>query len=257
MVSDLKEKQNKDEKQLKDDSVKQVNETIQAKTEKTLKPENPSSKTTKQVRKKVKKSEDAIEEEIIADLNDNKKEGTDIEITEEIIDEEKIEGKPVSVPKGSRRGNKAVMIELEKTKELAKENEDKYKRLLAEFENARQRNEKESSRLYDYGSKDVLEKLLPVIDNFERAIGSITENEKESSIAKGVELIFKQMIEVMTGVGVRAMEATGQSFNPEFHNAVMHIEDETLGENVVVEEMQKGYMYKDQVLRYSMVKVAN
>lgn len=189
-------------------------------------------------------------------------EGTDVRIdeVEEVSadDPEKaMEAKPKPVPKGSRRGSKSLMIELEKAKELAQGNEDKYKRLLAEFDNARQRNEKESKKMYDIGAKEVLEKLLPVVDNFERALGSIPEEDKDRAFEQGIDKIYRQLMVSLEDVGVVPMNAEGTSFNPDFHNAVMHIEDEQYEENIVVEEMQKGYMYKDQVLRHSMVKVAN
>ena len=189
-------------------------------------------------------------------------EGTNVNINEtEKVSEDDAEAveaaKPKPVPKGSRRGSKALQVELEKTKELAKENEEKYKRLLAEFENARVRNEKESKKLYDIGAKDALEKLLPVVDNFERAIASIPEEDKDRSFEQGVDMIYKQLMTSLEGIGVVPMNAEGKNFDPELHNAVIHVEDENFDENIVVEEMQKGYMYKDQVLRHSMVKVAN
>ncbi len=205
-----------------------------------------------------KTSADEVTEDIrVEDTPVN--EGTEVAINqEENVSEEKAEeAKPKPVPKGSRRGSKSLMIELEKTKELAKDNEEKYKRLLAEFENARQRNEKESKKMYDIGAKEVLEKLLPVVDNFERALASVPEEDRNRSFEQGVDMIYKQLISSLEGVGVVAMNAQGKEFNPDLHNAVIHIEDDSFGENVVAEEMQKGYMYKDQVLRHSMVKVAN
>lgn len=134
---------------------------------------------------------------------------------------------------------------------------DKVKRQLAEFENFRNRTEKEKSQMYAIGAKDVIEKILPVVDNFERGIKSIPEEEKESPVASGMEMIYKQLMTVLTDLGVTPIEAVGQEFDPNLHNAVMHVEDEGLGENVVAEEFQKGYKYKDAVLRHSMVKVAN
>lgn len=186
-------------------------------------------------------------------------EGTDVKVdeVEQVAPENAEAAKPKPVSKGNRRGSKALQMELDKTKELAKDNEEKYKRLLAEFENARQRNEKESKRMYDIGAKEVLEKLLPVVDNFERALASIPEEDKERAFEQGVDRIYKQLMVSLEGVGVTPMNAEGQEFNPDLHNAVIHVEDENFGENVVAEEMQKGYMYKDQVLRHSMVKVAN
>ena len=134
---------------------------------------------------------------------------------------------------------------------------DKVKRQLAEFENFRNRTEKEKSQLYMVGARDVIEKLLPVVDNFERGLKSIPEDQKDGPVASGMEMIYKQLITVLTDLGVTPIEAVGQEFDPNFHNAVMHAEDAELGENTVSEEFQKGYKYKDAVLRHSMVKVVN
>ena len=134
---------------------------------------------------------------------------------------------------------------------------DKVKRQLAEFENFRNRTEKENSQMYMVGARDVIEKLLPVVDNFERGLKSIPEDQKDGPVASGMEMIYKQLITVLTDLGVTPIEAVGQEFDPNFHNAVMHAEDEELGENTVSEEFQKGYKYKDAVLRHSMVKVVN
>lgn len=134
---------------------------------------------------------------------------------------------------------------------------DKYQRLMAEFENARKRTAKEAVQRYDMGAMGVLEKLLPVIDNFERGLDAVSEEEKDSAFVQGIQQIYKQLVAVMEDLGVTPMDATGKEFDANLHNAVMHVEDEELGENVVAEEMQKGYMYKENVLRHSMVKVAN
>lgn len=207
------------------------------------------------------KKEETVEEVKAVD-DEPVQEGTDVKIDEvEEVKEGDTEAceaaKPKPVPKGSRRGSKALMLELERTKELAQGNEEKYKRLLAEFENARQRNEKESKKMYDIGAKDVLEKLLAVVDNFERALASVPEEDKTRPFEEGIDKIYRQMMVTLEGIGVKPMNAEGTQFDPELHNAVIHVDDENLGENVVAEEMQKGYMYKDQVLRHSMVKVAN
>lgn len=213
--------------------------------------------------KKVKQtSADEIVEELNVTEDAPVSEGTDVNInvTQEVSADnpDAVEAAmPKPVPKGSRRGSKAIQLELERAKELAQDNEDKYKRLLAEFENARQRTEKESKKMYDIGAKEVLEKLLPVVDNFERAIMMIPEEDKDRSFEQGVDMIYKQLITTLEGVGVSPMNAVGKEFDPELHNAVIHVEDDNFGENIVAEEMQKGYMYKDQVLRHSMVKVAN
>ena len=134
---------------------------------------------------------------------------------------------------------------------------DKLKRQLAEFENFRNRTDKEKSQMYAVGAKDVIEKILPVIDNFERGLKSIPEDQKGGPVASGMEMIYKQLITVLSDLGVTPIEAVGQEFDPNLHNAVMHAEDEGLGENIVAEEFQKGYKYKDSVVRHSMVKVAN
>ena len=185
-------------------------------------------------------------------------EGTQVFVdeVEEIKPEEADVKRPKTIPKKDRRGSKAVMKELEAMRELAEGNKEKYTRLLAEFDNMRARNDKENKKMFDYGAMDALEKLLPVVDNFERALDNVSEEEK-TGFEQGIEMIYKQLIEYMKSLGVEAMNAAGQEFNPDFHNAVIHVEDENYGENIIVEEMQKGYMYKDAVLRHAMVKVAN
>ena len=159
--------------------------------------------------------------------------------------------------KTKKKSARALEIELKKSEEKLADITDKYQRLMAEFENARKRNAKEQSRMYDIGAKEVLGKLLPVVDNFERGLDALSEEEKEGAFAQGIEKIYQQLMTVFDEIGVKAMDAAGKEFNPDFHNAVMHVEDEEFGENQVVEEFQKGYMYKDSVLRHSMVKVAN
>ncbi|MCD8249532.1 MAG: nucleotide exchange factor GrpE [Lachnospiraceae bacterium] len=134
---------------------------------------------------------------------------------------------------------------------------DKLKRQLAEFENFRNRTEKEKSQMYSIGASSVLEKILPVLDSFERGLKTIPEEQKEDPLASGMEMIYKQLVTALTDLGVTPIEAVGQEFDPNLHNAVMHVDDEELGENVVAEEFQKGYKYRDAVLRHSMVKVAN
>ena len=145
----------------------------------------------------------------------------------------------------------------DKKDEQIEELNDKLKRQMAEFDNFRKRTEKEKSTMYEMGAKDIIERMLPVVDNFERGLASIPESEKNTAFAEGMEKIYKQFQKVLEDAGVKAIEAAGQPFDPNFHNAVMHVEDESLGENIVAEELQKGYMYRDSVVRHSMVKVAN
>ena len=134
---------------------------------------------------------------------------------------------------------------------------DRLVRQMAEFDNYRKRTDKEKKQNYEIGASDFILKILPVVDNFERGLGAMTDADKESSFAQGIEMIYKQLITVLSDLGVTPIEAVGQEFDPNLHNAVMHAEDEGLGENIVAEEFQKGYKYKDTVLRHSMVKVAN
>ena len=134
---------------------------------------------------------------------------------------------------------------------------DKLRRSMAEFDNYRKRTDKEKSAMYEIGAKDVIEKILPIVDNFERGLNSIPEDAKGSAFADGMEKIYKQFVKTLDDLGVKPIEAVGKPFDPNFHNAVMHVEDEEVGENIVVEEFQKGYTYKDFVVRHSMVKVAN
>ncbi len=132
---------------------------------------------------------------------------------------------------------------------------DRYQRLMAEYDNFKKRTQKEKEAIYTDSVKDTVSELLPVIDNLLRAIDAFED--KESGECKGVEMVLKQTEDIFTKIGVSEIKAVGEEFNPELHNAVMHVEDDTVTENTVVEEFQKGYIYKDKVIRYSMVKVAN
>ena len=134
---------------------------------------------------------------------------------------------------------------------------DRVKRQMAEFDNYRKRTDREKAAMFDLGSRNVIEKMLPVVDNFERGLAAIPEADKASAVATGMEMIYKQLMTTLSDLGVKPIEAVGQPFDPNFHNAVMHVDDESLGENVVAEEFQKGYMHHDSVIRCSMVKVAN
>ena len=144
-----------------------------------------------------------------------------------------------------------------KKKDKIEELTDRLTRQMAEFDNFRKRTDREKSQMYEVGAKDVIDKILPVVDNFERGLGAVTEEEKEDPFVKGMEQIYKQLMTTLEGIGVKPIEAVGNEFDPDFHNAVMHVEDEEVGENIIVEEFQKGYMYRDSVVRHSIVKVAN
>ena len=198
------------------------------------------------------------EEEVSAEEAENGVQEPEEPVSEASAEEsqEETEKEQASGP-GEKKGFFKKREKKDKRDEQIAELTDKVKRQLAEFENFRNRTEKEKSQMYTIGAKDVIEKILPVVDNFERGIKSIPEEEKEGPVASGMEMIYKQLITVLTDLGVTPIEAVGQEFDPNVHNAVMHVENEELGENIVAEEFQKGYKYKDAVLRYSMVSVAN
>ena len=174
-------------------------------------------------------------------------EEVEVETTEGISEEETKEKKK----KLGRKQKKDPRDE--KIEELT----DRVTRQMAEFDNFRKRTEKEKAAMYEIGSKSVIEKLLPIVDNFERGFTTVAEEDKEDSFVKGMEMVYKQIMTMFETIGVKPIEAVGQEFNPDLHNAVMHVEDENVGENIIVEEFQKGYTYHDTVVRYSMVKVAN
>lgn len=150
--------------------------------------------------------------------------------------------------KASKKDAKDVKIE---------ELQDKVKRQMAEFDNFRKRTEKEKSAMFEMGASDIIKKLLPIVDNFERGFKSITDEEKETPFAKGMDMVYKQTMKMLEDAEVKPIEAIGLEFNPDLHNAVMHVEDDSVGENIIVEEFEKGYTYRETVIRHSMVKVAN
>jgi len=156
-----------------------------------------------------------------------------------------------------KTGKKLFGKKKDKKDEKIEELTDKLTRQMAEFDNFRKRTEKEKSQMYEVGAKDIIEKILPVVDNFERGLDAVKEEEKEDPFVQGMEKVYKHLVTTLEGIEVKPIEAVGQPFDPNFHNAVMHVEDENFGENIVAEEFQKGYTYRDSVVRHSMVKVAN
>ncbi|MCM1386042.1 MAG: nucleotide exchange factor GrpE [Bacillus sp. (in: Bacteria)] len=140
-------------------------------------------------------------------------------------------------------------------KEKIDELEDRVKRQMAEFDNFRKRTEKEKTAMFETGAKSVIEKILPVVDNFERGLASVPESEKGGAFAQGMEMIYKQFLTELEAIDVKPIEAVGQEFNPEFHNAVMQVESEEYESGIIAQELQKGYTYRDSVVRHSMVAV--
>ena len=176
------------------------------------------------------------------------------ETTEDVVEEtsEELEEETKEKKKKSGRKSKKDPKD-EKIEELT----DRVTRQMAEFDNFRKRTEKEKAVMYEIGAKSVVEKLLPIVDNFERGFMAVEEKDQEDAFVVGMRMIYKQVLTMFEEIGVKPIEAVGKEFDHDLHNAVMHVEDESVGENIIVEEFQKGYTYRDAVIRYSMVKVAN
>lgn len=196
-------------------------------------------------------SPEEMEEEILEneEINDTAEEETVEEAEESVAEEPETEKEKGSFFKKKEKKDKKD----EKIEELT----DRVRRQMAEFDNFRKRTEKEKTQMFETGAKSIVEKILPVVDNFERGLAAVTEEEKGTPFVEGMEKIYKQMMTVLEEAGVKPIEAVGQEFDPNLHNAVMHVEDEEFGENIIAEEFQKGYTYRDSVVRHSMVKVAN
>ena len=145
----------------------------------------------------------------------------------------------------------------DKKDEKIEELTDRLTRQMAEFDNFRKRTDKEKSQMYEVGAKDIIEKILPVVDNFERGLDAVKEEDTEDPFVQGMEKVYKHLMTTLEEIEVKPIEAVGKEFDPNFHNAVMHVDDENFGENIVAEEFQKGYTYRDSIVRHSMVKVAN
>lgn len=143
----------------------------------------------------------------------------------------------------------------DKKDEQIEELTDKVKRQMAEFENFRKRSEKEKSQMFDLGAKTIIEKILPIVDNFERGFTTVEENDKDDAFVAGMSQVYKQLMTELEAVGVKPIEALGKEFDPEFHNAVMQVESEEYESGIVAQELMKGYTYKDTVVRHSMVAV--
>ena len=205
--------------------------------------EKSQEEMVKEAVEEAKKTAEATKEEA---AEDEAKEA-EAEDSKESDTEEKKSGKKLFGKKDKK----------DKKDEKIEELTDRLTRQMAEFDNFRKRTEKEKSQMYEVGAKDIIEKILPVVDNFERGLDAVKEEDKEDPFIQGMEKVYKQLMTTLEGIEVKPIEAVGQEFDPNLHNAVMHVEDENLGENIIAEEFQKGYMYRDSVVRHSMVKVAN
>ena len=226
---------------------------VSCETEDRIEPEEAAAEeAVKEDAGKEASSEPAGNEDPLKAASDSPE--TDEKAEEKSGEEKETDGETVKKRwKGGRKEKK----ELEKKEAEIAELTDKYKRTLAEYDNFRRRTEKEKADLYGYAVRDVMTKILPVLDNLERGIAAVPEDQKEDPIAQGMEKILRQFEKALEDTGVKPIETAGKTFDPNLHNAVMHIDDENFGENEIVEEFQKGYTYHDQVVRHSMVKVAN
>ena len=201
--------------------------------------------------------EETVEETLEADVQAEETEGATTDNAEVEVEEAEQSEETTEEAEPTKEKSKLFKKKKDPRDEKIEELSDKLLRQMAEFDNFRKRTEKEKSAMYEIGAKDIIEKLLPVVDNFERGFSTVTEEDKEDAFVTGMEMVYKQLMTMLETVGVKPIEAVGQEFNPDLHNAVMHVEDETVGDNIIVEEFQKGYTYRDSVVRYSMVKVAN
>ena len=197
-------------------------------------------------------TDEILEETEQESAEDMSQEQTDAQAAENQPDDKDVQTDDKKRFFGKKKDKKDKQIE-----DLTAQLDDLRKRNLAEFENFRKRTEKEKSTMFDMGAKSVVEKLLPIIDNFERGFAGLSEEQMSDTFVSGMDMVYKQLIKALADMGVEPIEAVGKPFDPNLHNAVMHVEDENLGENTVAQEFQKGYLYHGSVVRHSMVQVAN
>ena len=197
-------------------------------------------------------ADEILEETEQAAAEEMRQEQTDAQAAENQPDDKDVQTDDKKRFFGKKKDKKDKQIE-----DLTAQLDDLRKRNLAEFENFRKRTEKEKSTMFDMGAKSVLEKLLPIIDNFERGFAGLSEEQMSDPFVSGMDMVYKQLVKALADMGVEPIEAVGKPFDPNLHNAVMHVEDENLGENTVAQEFQKGYLYHGSVVRHSMVQVAN
>ena len=197
-------------------------------------------------------TDEILEETEQESAEDMSQEQTDAQAAENQPDDKDVQTDDKKRFFGKKKDKKDKQIE-----DLTAQLDDLRKRNLAEFENFRKRTEKEKSTMFDMGAKSVVEKLLPIIDNFERGFAGLSEEQMSDPFVSGMDMVYKRLVKALADMGVEPIEAVGKPFDPNLHNAVMHVEDENLGENTVAQEFQKGYLYHGSVVRHSMVQVAN
>ena len=213
------------------------------------------------------KSQEEMVKEAVEEAKKNAQEAEETEVGTEEMAEEETEEKEAEETEAkteeSEEDKKSEKKLFGKKNKKDKKDEkievltDRLARQMAEFDNFRKRTDKEKSQMYEVGAKDIIEKILPVVDNFERGLDAVKEEDKEDPFVQGMEKVYKHLMTTLEEIEVKPIEAVGKEFDPNFHNAVMHVDDENFGENIVAEEFQKGYTYRDSIVRHSMVKVAN
>ena len=199
-----------------------------------------------------------VTEENVTEENVTEENVTEENVTEEVTEETVAEENASAEADAEETEDKKGFFKKKKDKkdEQIEELTDRIKRQMAEFENFRKRSEKEKAQMFDMGAKTIIEKILPVVDNFERGFQTVQDEDKEDAFVKGMDMVYKQLMQELNNAGVTEIEAVGKEFNPDFHNAVMQVESEEFESGIVAAEFQKGYMYKDSVVRHSMVSVA-
>ena len=202
-------------------------------------------------------AEETKETEVDTEVTEEAKETAEAETSEENTSEENTAEAEEDVTEEQNVDEKKGLFKKKKDKrdEQIEELNDKIKRQMAEFDNFRKRTDKEKSQMFDMGARTIIEKILPVVDNFERGLAAVPEEQRDDAFVDGMDKIYKQLMTELDGIGVKAIECVGKEFDPEYHNAVMQVENEKLEAGTVASELQKGYMYKDTVIRHSMVSV--
>ncbi len=199
---------------------------------------------------------DKMQEENLTTENPDEEQVTEAAEKEVVKEDESRQDKEISKEeKKEKKKKEKADKKQDALKEKIEELEDRVKRQMAEFENFRKRTEKEKTAMFETGAKSVIEKILPVVDNFERGLASVPEEEKDSGFSQGMQMIYKQLMTELENMEVKPIPALGEEFNPEFHNAVMQVESEEFASGVIAQELQKGYTYRDSVVRHSMVAV--
>ncbi|MDE7186751.1 MAG: nucleotide exchange factor GrpE [Lachnospiraceae bacterium] len=210
----------------------------------------------------VAEEKDKLKEENLTDENTSEtaegvSEETAAEPAETAGEAEGSEEEPSRESKREKKKREKADKKQDALKEKIEELEDRVKRQMAEFDNFRKRSEKEKTMMFETGARSVIEKILPVVDNFERGLASVPDEEKENGFAQGMEMIYKQLMTELEKMEVKPIPAVGEEFNPDFHNAVMQVESEEYESGVIAQELQKGYTYRDSVVRHSMVAVVS